>query len=47
MTDPNNWEARLQLYDRLRKMGVIKALEAAGIEHGDIFKVGKLDWEWE
>jgi GTP-binding protein len=47
MTDPNNWEARLQLYDRLRKMGVIKALEEAGIEHGDIFKVGKLDWEWE
>ncbi len=47
MTDQNNWEARLQLYDRLRKMGVIKALEDAGIEHGDIFKVGKLDWEWE
>ncbi len=47
MTDPNNWEARIQLYDQLRRMGVIKALEAAGIEHGDIFKVGKLDWEWE
>jgi GTP-binding protein len=47
MTDPNNWEARLQLYNQLRRMGVIKALEAAGIEHGDTFKVGKLDWEWE
>ena len=47
MTDPNNWEARLQLYDQLRRMGVIKALEEAGIEHGDVFKVGKLDWEWE
>ena len=47
MTDPNNWEARLQLYDQLRRMGIIKALEDAGIEHGDIFKVGKLDWEWE
>ena len=47
MTDPNNWEARLQLYNQLRRMGVIKALEEAGIEHGDVFKVGKLDWEWE
>ncbi len=47
MTDPNNWEARLQLYDQLRRMGVIKALEEAGIESGDVFKVGKLDWEWE
>jgi GTP-binding protein len=47
MTDPNNWEARLQLYDQLRRMGVIQALEDAGIKHGDTFKVGKLDWEWE
>ena len=47
MTDPNNWEARLQLYNQLRRMGVIQALEDAGIKHGDAFKVGKLDWEWE
>ena len=47
MTDPNNWEARLQLYNQLRRMGVIQALEDAGIKHGDTFKVGKLDWEWE
>jgi Obg family GTPase CgtA-like protein len=47
MTDSNNWEARLQLYDQLRRMGVIQALEDAGIKHGDTFKVGKLDWEWE
>lgn len=47
MTDSNNWEARLQLYDQLRRMGVITALEEAGIEHGEVFKVGKLDWEWE
>jgi Obg family GTPase CgtA-like protein len=47
MTDSDNWEARLQLYDQLRRMGVIAALEEAGIKHGDVFKVGKLDWEWE
>jgi GTP-binding protein len=47
MVDERNWEARIQLYDRLRRMGVTEALDQAGIKPGDTFRVGKLEWEWE
>ena len=42
-----NWEAVVQLYDYLEKLGVMTALESAGIKAGDRFRVGKKSWEWE
>lgn len=47
LVDGDNWDARIQLYEQMRRMGVVAALEKAGIESGDEFRVGKLEWEWE
>jgi Obg family GTPase CgtA-like protein len=47
MVDENNWDARIQLYEQLRRLGVIAALEKAGITPGQVFEVGGLDWKWE
>ena len=47
MVDGSNWEARVQLYEQLRRLGVIAALEKAGIGPGQAFRIGKLEWEWE
>ena len=47
LVNGNNWDARIQLYEQMRRMGVVAALEKAGIESGDAFRVGKLEWEWE
>ena len=47
MIDNGNWTARMQLYDQFRRLGVITALEKAGISSGQSFRVGKVEWEWE
>lgn len=47
MVDETNWGAKVQLYEKLRRLGVIDALQKAGIKEGDIFKVGGLEWKWE
>lgn len=47
MVDLNNWNARLQFYEQLRRQGVIDALKEAGIEPGDTYVVGKHELEWE
>jgi GTP-binding protein len=47
MVNGSDWSARVQLYERLRRMGVIDALQEAGIQEGDTFKVGNLEWEWD
>ena len=47
MVDGSNWDARVQLYDQLRRQGVIAALENCGIKPGEAFRVGALEWEWE
>ena len=47
MVDLNNWGARVQFYDQLRRLGVIAALERAGIRPGDTYVVGKHELEWE
>lgn len=47
MVDVNNWNARVQLYEQLRRQGVISALERAGIRPGDTYIVGKRELEWE
>ena len=43
----SDWNAMVQLYEQLRKMGVILALERSGIGNGDVFKVGNIEWKWE
>ena len=45
--DERNWAARTQFFLHLQRMGVIKALEEAGVSSGDTVRVGKLEWEWE
>ena len=45
--DRNNWNAMVQLHEHLRRLGVVAAVEEAGIKPGDTIKVGKLEWEWE
>ena len=47
MVDVGNWGARMQYYARLRRTGVVKALEDAGIMPGDTVRIGELEWEWE
>lgn len=47
MVDVDNWSARVQLYEQLRRQGVISALERAGIRPGDTYIVGKRELEWE
>lgn len=47
MVNPANWGARVQLYEQLRRQGVIAALERAGIRPGDTYVVGKLELEWD
>ena len=43
----NNWNAKMQFYDYLRRRGVVKALEQMGISSGDTVRFGATEWEWE
>ena len=45
--DPGDWEARAQLLEQLRRMGVTAALERAGVRAGNIVRIGKLELEWD
>ena len=47
MVDPNDWSAKMQFYDRLRRAGVIEALESAGVSSGDVIRIGAAEWRWE
>ena len=47
MVDPDDWNARMQFYDRLRRAGVIEALENAGVGSGDVVRIGGMEWRWE
>ena len=47
MVDASDWNARMQFYAYLRRMGVVKALEAAGVEAGDLVRIGTFEWEWD
>ena len=47
MIDPGNWDAKLQFYAHLRHVGVVSALEEAGVAHGDTVRIDKMEWEWE
>jgi Obg family GTPase CgtA-like protein len=47
LTNLANFRAKLQFRKELAKMGIIKALEAAGIEEGDQVRIGKTEFLWE
>ena len=47
MIDENDWNARMQFYRHLKRIGVVRALEQAGIASGDTVRIGKVEWEWE
>jgi GTP-binding protein len=47
MVDQGSWNARMQFYRHLRRIGVVKALEDAGVAPGDTVRIGKVEWEWE
>ena len=47
MVDASDWNAMTQLYAHLRRVGVVKALEEAGVGPGDTVVVGRLEMEWE
>ncbi len=42
-----NWRARLQFHRELGRLGVIEALERAGVAPGDTVRIGDVEMEWE
>ena len=47
MIDQNSWPAMTQFYGHLERIGVVRALERAGIAAGDTVRIGRVEWEWE
>ena len=47
MVDPDDWTAKIQFYNRLERMGVVRALEQAGVGPGDVVRIGDVEWLWE
>ena len=47
MVDPDNWGAKLQFHAHLKRKGVVRSLEEAGVSHGDTVRIGDMEWEWE
>ena len=47
MVNPDDWTAKIQFYNRLERMGVISALEDAGVAPGDVVRIGDVEWLWE
>ena len=46
MTNPDSVEGMDRLENQLRKLGVLKALEDAGVQPGDMVRFGKFELEW-
>ena len=47
MVDRDDWNAVTQFYGEMKRMGIVRALEAAGVCPGDTVHIGKVEWEWE
>ena len=47
MVNTRDWNARAQLYGYLKRVGVSKALEDAGVASGDMVRIGRVEWEWD
>ena len=46
MVDFDDWEARSQLLEQLRRMGLTSALAKAGVQPGDRVRIGSRELEW-
>ena len=47
MVAEEDWNARMQFYGYLKRIGVVRALEEAGVSPGDTVVIGRVEWEWE
>ena len=47
MINFGNWRAKLQFHAELERLGVIDALEQAGIEAGSTVRIGNRELEWD
>ena len=47
MVNMENWRARLQFHQWLTHAGVLRALDAQGIDSGDTVRIGGLELEWQ
>ena len=47
MINPDDWTAKMQFYNRLQRMGVVRALEEAGVGPGAVVRIGDVEWLWE
>lgn len=45
-TDLRQWRARVQLWEELRRLGVVRALERAGAGPGARVRIGDKELEW-
>ena len=43
----SSWRARLQFHRELERLGVIEALERAGVGRGDTVRIADFEFEWE
>ena len=46
MIDSRDWAAMVQFHQQLGRLGVLRALEEAGIAPGDTIRIGELEWDW-
>ena len=44
--DLEDYRVRVQLLRELTRLGVVKALERAGVKHGDFIRLGGMELEW-
>ena len=47
LPDLRQFRARLQLREELRKVGLVRRLEEAGIQAGDTIRIGEVELPWE
>lgn len=47
LPDMRQFKVRLQLREELARLGVLRALEEAGVKHGDTVRIGTREFQWE
>ena len=47
LPDLRQFRVRLQLREELSRLGVLRALEHAGVKHGDTVRIGTREFQWE
>ena len=47
LPDMRQFKVRLQLREELARLGVLRALEKAGVKHGDTVRIGTREFQWE